>query len=46
MPESSAPEPDSSVAKVGATQWHSYEDGLGVQVTKLTRFKIGQYARC
>jgi hypothetical protein len=41
-PEEVAEQP--SVAKIGATQWFNYEDGLKVQVTKLTRFKIGQYA--
>lgn len=33
-----------SIAKVGATEWFTYEDGLKVQVTKVTRFKIGEYA--
>lgn len=39
------PTPDEpGIAKVGATQWFTYEDGLKVQVTKLTRKKIGPYA--
>lgn len=39
-----SPDPEPSVAKVGATEWFTYEDGLKVQVTKVARFKIGQYA--
>lgn len=43
--EETTPPPDNpSVAKVGATQWFTYEDGLKVQVTRLGRFKIGPYA--
>lgn len=43
--EETTPPPDEpSIAKVGATQWFTYEDGLKVQVTKLSKFKIGQYA--
>lgn len=33
-----------SVAKIGAAQWFTYEDGVKVQVTKAVRFKIGPYA--
>jgi len=36
------PEEEPGVAKVGATQWFTYEDGLKVQVTKLARYKAGQ----
>jgi hypothetical protein len=43
--ETTTPPPDEpAVAKVGATEWFTYEDGLKVQVTKLARFKIGPYA--
>lgn len=35
---------DPGIAKVGPAEWFTYEDGLKVQVTRLTRFKIGQYA--
>lgn len=43
--EETTPPPDEpAIAKVGATQWFTYEDGLKVQVTKLARFKIGPYA--
>lgn len=39
------PTPDEpGIAKIGPTQWFTYEDGLKVQVTKLARKKIGQYA--
>lgn len=38
------PEPEPSIAKVGAKQWFTYEDKLQVQVTKMTRFKISAYA--
>jgi hypothetical protein len=44
VPETTAPPEEPGVAKVGATQWFTYEDGLKVQVTKLARFKIGQHA--
>lgn len=39
-----APTPDPSIAKVGATQWFTYEDHLQVQVTRMARFKISSYA--
>ena len=43
--ETPTPTPEEpGIAKVGATEWFTYEDGLKVQVTKLTRFKIGEYA--
>lgn len=42
--ETTPPADEPSIAKVGATQWFTYEDGLKVQVTKLTRKKIGPYA--
>lgn len=42
--ETTPPPEEPSVAKVGATQWFTYEDGLKVQVTRLARFKIGPYA--
>ncbi|GAA1630513.1 hypothetical protein GCM10009744_18240 [Kribbella alba] len=32
------------MAKVGATQWFTYSDGLKAQVTSLKRFRISQYA--
>lgn len=32
-----------SVAKIGATQWFTYEDGVKIQVTRAVRFKIGPY---
>lgn len=35
---------DSGIATVGAKQWFTYTDGLQVQVTKLTRFKISSTA--
>ncbi|MEV6890917.1 DUF4352 domain-containing protein [Kribbella sp. NPDC051137] len=38
------PTDDDRVAKVGATQWFEYSDGMKVQVTSLKRFRIGQYA--
>jgi hypothetical protein len=40
-PTETAPPDDPSVARVGATEWFTYENGLKVQVTKLTRFKLG-----
>lgn len=42
--ETTPPAEDPAVAKVGATEWFTYEDGVKVQVTKVARFKIGQYA--
>ena len=42
--ETTPAEEEPAVAKVGATQWFTYEDGLKVQVTKVARFKISQYA--
>ena len=47
--ESTAPTPARStdedrVAKVGATQWFEYSDGMKVQVTSLKRYRISQYA--
>lgn len=43
--ESTTPPPDEpGIAKVGPTEWFTYEDGLKVQVTKLSRFKIASYA--
>ncbi|TWD82319.1 hypothetical protein FB561_3449 [Kribbella amoyensis] len=35
---------ESTVAKIGATEWFRYDDGLQVQVTKLTRFSKGVIA--
>lgn len=41
--EETTPSPEEpSVAKVGATEWFTYDDGLKVQVTKLARYKVGQ----
>ncbi|MDX2972776.1 DUF4352 domain-containing protein [Kribbella solani] len=42
--ETTSPPDDPGVAKIGATQWFTYEDGLKVQVAKATRYKIGEYA--
>ena len=44
--EPTAPPTDAEerVAKVGATQWFEYSDGMKVQVTSLKRFRISQYA--
>lgn len=39
-----APIDEERIAKVGATQWFDYTDGLKVQVTSLKRFRISQYA--
>ena len=39
-----APTDEDRVAKVGATQWFEYSDGMKVQVTSLKRFRISQYA--
>lgn len=41
--ETTAPPDEPSVAKIGATQWFTYEDGVKIQVTKAVRFKIGPY---
>jgi hypothetical protein len=38
------PTDEDRVAKVGATQWFEYSDGMKVQVTSLKRFRISQYA--
>jgi hypothetical protein len=38
------PTDEDRVAKVGATQWFEYGDGMKVQVTSLKRFRISQYA--
>ncbi|TDU88822.1 uncharacterized protein DUF4352 [Kribbella voronezhensis] len=38
------PTDEDHVAKVGATQWFEYSDGMKVQVTNLKRFRISQYA--
>lgn len=38
------PTDEDRVAKVGATQWFEYADGMKVQVTSLKRFRISQYA--
>ncbi|MFG1627072.1 DUF4352 domain-containing protein [Kribbella sp. NPDC049227] len=38
------PTDEDHVAKVGATQWFEYSDGMKVQVTSLKRFRISQYA--
>ncbi|TCC50487.1 DUF4352 domain-containing protein [Kribbella pittospori] len=38
------PTEEDRVAKVGATQWFDYSDGVKVQVTTLKRFRISQYA--
>jgi len=35
---------DSGIAKVGAKEWFTYTDGMQVQVTKIARFKISEYA--
>jgi len=40
--ETTPPPSEPSIAKVGATEWFTYEDGLEVQVTKLARYKAGQ----
>lgn len=42
VPETSTPPDDPTVAKVGATEWFTYEDGLKVQVTKVARYKVGE----
>jgi hypothetical protein len=42
--ETTPPPEEPGVAKVGPTEWFTYEDGLKVQVTKLARAKISQYA--
>jgi hypothetical protein len=43
--EETTPAPEEpNVAKVGAAQWFNYENGLQVQVTKVARYKLGQYA--
>lgn len=42
--ETTATPDEPSVAKIGATQWFTYEDGVKVQVTKAVRYKIGPYA--
>jgi hypothetical protein len=44
VPETTEPPEDPGVAKIGAKQWFTYEDGLQVQVTKARPYKIGQYA--
>jgi hypothetical protein len=36
-PETTAPPEEPDVAKIGATQWFTYSDGLKVQVTKVAR---------
>jgi hypothetical protein len=41
---SEAPSADSSLAKIGATSWYTYSDGIQAQVTKARRYTIGQYA--
>ena len=38
------PTDEDRVAKVGATQWFEYSDGMKVQVTSLKRYRISQYA--
>lgn len=38
------PAADPTIAKVGATQWFTYEDNLQVQVTRMTRFRISDSA--
>lgn len=42
--ETTPPPVDPGVAKVGVSQWFTYEDGLKVQVTKVSRFTIGRYS--
>ncbi|NIK54311.1 DUF4352 domain-containing protein [Kribbella shirazensis] len=41
---SATPTEEDQVAKVGATQWFDYSDGMKVQVTSVKRFRISQYA--
>ncbi|MEU8224761.1 hypothetical protein [Kribbella sp. NPDC048915] len=43
-PPAAEPTDDDRVAKVGASQWFDYSDGMKVQVTSLKRFRISQYA--
>jgi cytoskeletal protein RodZ len=38
------PTEEDRAAKVGATQWFEYSDGMKAQVTSLKRFRISQYA--
>jgi hypothetical protein len=38
------PTDEDRVAKVGASDWFDYSDGMKVQVTSLKRFRISQYA--
>jgi hypothetical protein len=43
-PTTAPTDAEPNVAKVGATQWFNYTDGLKVQVTSLKRFRISQHA--
>lgn len=36
--------PDPGIAKVGASEWFEYDDGVQVQVTSLETFTLGEYA--
>ncbi len=42
--ETTPPPVAPSIARIGATEWFTYQNGLKVQVTKVARFKIGEYA--
>lgn len=37
-------ETSSDIAKLGASDWYTYEDGLQAQVTKAAPYTIGEYA--
>jgi hypothetical protein len=41
---SAAPAVDDKLAKIGATSWYAYSDGIQAQVTKAVKYTIGQYA--
>jgi hypothetical protein len=43
-PTTAPTDTEPNVAKIGATQWFTYTDGLKVQVTSVKRFRISQYA--
>jgi hypothetical protein len=37
------PEPDATIAQVGPDEWLTYEDGLRVQVTKVTSVQLADF---
>ena len=43
-PEPTQTDDAPDVAKIGATEWFTYEDGIKVQVTRAKPYKIGSYA--